>query len=37
MITKYKIIEIYCIIDEFSKKFDSEADKNLRACLNFAQ
>ena len=34
MITKDKITEIYCIIDEFSKKFDSEAEKNLKISGN---
>ena len=34
MITKDKITEIYCIIDEFSKKFDSEAEKNLKISSN---
>ena len=34
MITKDKITEIYCIIDEFSKKFDFEAEKNLKISGN---
>ena len=29
MITDYKITEIFCAVDEFSKNFDSELEKNL--------
>ena len=30
MITKDKVTEIFCIIDEFDKKLDGELKKNLR-------
>ena len=29
MITKDKVIEIFCIIDEFTKNFNTELEKNL--------
>ena len=29
MITKDKVIEIFCIIDEFMKNFNAELEKNL--------
>ena len=30
MITKDKVTEIFCIIDEFDKKLDSDLKRNLR-------
>ncbi len=29
MIAEYKVIQIFCIIDEFNKNFNAELDKNL--------
>ena len=34
MITKDKVTEIFCIIDEFDKNFESELKKNL-SFINF--
>lgn len=31
MITKDKITEIFCVIDEFDQKFEAELQKNLLA------
>lgn len=35
MITKEKVTEIFCIIDEFDKNLDVEMRKNSRHCVKW--